>query len=262
MNHGQIVTLSNYPIKGLSANNLSSVEIFRGNGFPNDRMFAFAKANSGFVPSDPKPMPKDHFIVLMQYAKLAGLQTSFDPDQQQLTVQEGSQPPVTYEMSDKEDRVRVRELLNELLKLPEEEYPFFATASPHRFTDVSVVSEKMMNAISLLNLASLRAFGDAISQPVDPRRFRANIVFDGWPPFSELDLVGRIVQIGGLQFRVLKRTQRCAATEVNPDTSDRDIRVPYLLRKTYGHMDMGVYAEALESGVLNIGDRVEQTKQD
>ena len=55
---------------------------------------------------------------------------------------------------------------------------------------------------------------------------------------------------------MLKRTQRCAATEVNPQTAERDLRVPFLLRKHYGHLDMGIYAEIVQGGAIEPGSRI------
>jgi MOSC domain-containing protein YiiM len=34
------------------------------------------------------------------------------------------------------------------------------------------------------------------------------------------------------------------------------MQVPYLLRKTYGHLDMGVYAEIIEGGTITAGNRI------
>jgi len=63
--------------------------------------------------------------------------------------------------------------------------------------------------------------------------------------------------IGSARFKIVKRTKRCPATEVDLDTGERDIKVPQLLRKHYGHMDMGVYAEVVDGGTISVGDSVE-----
>ena len=76
----------------------------------------------------------------------------------------------------------------------------------------------------------------------------------GLPAFCELDAIGSILMIGDVRLRVLSRTKRCAATEVNPESAERELRVPYMLRQHLGHMDMGVYAEVLAGGRLRVGD--------
>ena len=40
---------------------------------------------------------------------------------------------------------------------------------------------------------------------------------------------------------------------VNPSTGERDINVPAALKKNFGHLDLGVYAEVLEGGEVNAG---------
>ena len=255
--HGKILSLSSYPIKGLSPQAHQRAPLKTGDGFPGDRLFGFAKASSGFDPADPKPLPKHNFIVLLQHARLAGLETGFDPETRVLTIRTRNAADMRFDMNTQEGAGGASEFLTGLLGLKEQEVPFFASAFPHRFTDASVASSTLMNAISFINLDSVRAFEKEIGREVDARRFRGNIVFDGWPAFSELDLVGRHFQVGEVSFNILHRTQRCLATEVNPETAERDMKLPNLLKKAYGHFDMGVYAEVLNDGVISVGDPVE-----
>ncbi len=253
--NGKIVSLSSFPIKGLSPQAHQSAPLKTGDGFPGDRLFGFAKASSGFDPADPKPLPKHNFIVLLQHARLAGLETGFDPESRVLTIRTKDAADMRFDMNTQEGADGASEFLTRLLGLKEQEVPFFASAFPHRFTDASVASTTLMNAISFINLDSVRAFEKEIGREVDARRFRGNIVFDGWPAFSELDLVGRHFRVG-VSFNILHRTQRCLATEVNPDTAERDMKLPNLLKKAYGHFDMGIYAEVLNDGVISVGDEV------
>ncbi len=253
---GRVEKLFTYPVKGLSARSLESVDLETGQGFPGDRLFGFAKANSGFDPANPKPLPKTSFIVLAEHAKLAGLKTSYDASTSEFVAHANDGGALRFDLSAEDGKREAADFLTRLLDLSDAERPQFVEGSPHRFTDVSVVSETMMNAVSLINLDSVEAFGARIGETVDPLRFRGNIYFRGWPPFAELDLVDREIRLGQARLRVLLRTQRCAATEVNPTTSERDLRVPYLLRKHYGHFDMGIYAEVIASGAIGPGDAI------
>ena len=250
---GRLQSLFTYPIKGLSPQPLDAVRLAAGQGFPGDRLFGFAKADSGFDPDNPKPLEKTKFLVLMQHARLAGLKASFDEATGEFVARFDNGDSLRFDLTAEGGKHRVARFLAEFLGLPEDALPRFVGARPHRFTDVSVVSESMMNAVSLINLASVRDFETRIGKPVDPIRFRANIYFDDWPAWSELELVGRKIRVGEAVLSVLLRTQRCAATEVNPQTSERDVAVPALLRKTYGHFDMGVYAEVIEGGRIAPG---------
>ncbi len=254
--NGRLEALCTYPIKGLSPVSHDTITLRAGEGFPGDRLFGFAKGNSGFDPANPKPLPKNRFLVLMQHAKLAGLQTSLDPETLTFTVAQAGRTLLNADLGSEEGKSAAAGFFALYLQLKEEENPFFASSAPHRFTDVSVDSETMMNAVSLINLASVRDFGTRIGETVDPRRFRANILFDGWPPFAEFDLIGRTIRLGEVSLKILTRTKRCAATEVNPGTAERDMKVPALLRRTYDHLHMGVYAEVISDGEMTLGDLV------
>lgn len=254
--NGVVEMLHHHPIKGLSAQPLAAVMLAAGEGFPHDRVFGFARHDSGFDPENPRPLPKDRFFVLLRDEKLARLKTHFDADTRHLEIRLDGDTVLDADLSTPAGIDAALALLSEMFDLSPEERPVFAHAAPHRFTDVSVVSREMMNAVSLINLASVRDLGERIGQAVDPMRFRGNIYFDGVPPFAELDLVGREIAIGAARLRIVKRTRRCAATEVNPVTAERDLRIPHLLKQHLGHLDMGVYAEVIGPGRIAPGDAV------
>ncbi len=137
-----------------------------------------------------------------------------------------------------------------------EKQPVVAVGGENRFTDISVLSETMMNAVSIINLNSVRDMEARTGAKIDPLRFRANIYIDGLPAHQELDMLDKEIVIGGARLRLLRRTSRCAATEVNPDTAERDLTVPRMLMEHLGHADMGVYAEVLEGGPIAPGTTV------
>jgi uncharacterized protein YcbX len=251
---GTVRQLFHYPVKGLSAQALPSVALQAGEGFPHDRIFGFARHDSGFDPADPQPMPKSRFFVLAQVASLAGLQSHLDTDTLQLQIRRDGTTVFEDTLATADGRDRAVAFLAHFLELQPDQQPVFAQGQGNRFTDVSVVSREMMNAVSLINLDSVRDFSQRTGREVDHRRFRANLYFDGWPAFSELARIGHTLSIGTVRLRICKETKRCPATEVNPDTADRDLRVPRLLLDHYGHPNMGVYAEVLSAGVIRTGD--------
>jgi uncharacterized protein YcbX len=248
-----ITRLYHYPVKGLSPQPLERVELSPGHGFPFDRLFGIARAGSGFDPRNPKPLPKQRFFMLARDARLAALRTRLDPQTRRFTIHAEGKQVLDCDLASPEGKEAAVEFFVQLFGLPAASRPMLAYAAPHRFTDVSVTSEQMMNAISFINVASVRALGERVGAEMDPLRFRANVYFDGWPAFSELERVGQEFSIGAARLRILKRTQRCAATEVNPATAQRDLRVPQLLMEHYGHADMGVYAEVLTGGPIAPG---------
>ena len=250
-----VSTLTRYPIKGLSGQILHSVQLEAGKGFPNDRKFGFARPKSGFDPQNPRPLPKSKFYMLAGDASLALLSTEYDDDTGVLSIV-APQSKGQFDISNDDGKHDANEFLKTYLSLPTDETPHLYEASPHRFTDVSVVSSAMMNAVSIINLDSVSAFAKATGRDIDPVRFRGNIHLSGLTPFSELDMVGQQFTIGEARFEFVQRTKRCPATQVNPDTGERDTDVPELLHEHYGHRDMGVYAEVLQGGTISPGDTV------
>ncbi len=111
--------------------------------------------------------------------------------------------------------------------------------------------------VSVVNAASLRALEAFADVPVDPVRFRANIYIDGAPAWAELDWAGREIAVGGARLRVARPIERCAATNVNPATAERDLNLPRALKRGFGHLHMGVYAVVTKGGEVAIGDAVE-----
>ncbi|WP_227268419.1 MOSC domain-containing protein [Roseobacter weihaiensis] len=246
---GRIMSLARFPVKGMTAERLNAVELVQGQGIAGDRRWGFARPGSGFDPADPKPLPKDRFVVLLREAGLARLQTQLEGEV--LSIRDGDVEEC-FSLVDAPDRAAAADFVRERLDLAET--PTLVRSDPHRFTDVSVVSPDLMNSVSILSRDSVAAFAADIGEPVDTRRFRMNIEVEGWKPWAELAAVGRDLTLGTARLRVLLRTRRCAATEVNPDTAKRDLNVPRLLRQNEGHLDMGIYAEVVEGGTIKLGD--------
>ena len=55
---------------------------------------------------------------------------------------------------------------------------------------------------------------------------------------------------------VQQRIDRCAATNVDPETADRDLNIPKDLQRGFGHVDLGVYGCVTAAGRVAAGDRL------
>ncbi|MEM7069384.1 MAG: MOSC domain-containing protein [Pseudomonadota bacterium] len=252
----EVIGLKSYPVKGLSPTNLTEVAIRAGEAFPNDRIFGLARSGSIFNPEAPRALPKDKFWVLAQEQRLAHLSSSFDPKTMELVVDRKGGTPMKFDLGIERGKEAFENFIVDFLNLPIKEKPRLFNADHHRFTDVSVVSDEMMHAISLINLDSVQKLEADTGLVINPERFRGNIMIDNMPAFSELDLVGKHLKVGEILFEVVMKTKRCPATEVNPVTAERDVRVPYLLKKHYDHFDMGVYMIAKSNGMISLKDKV------
>lgn len=247
--------LITYPVKGLSGQQLETVKLEKSRGFPLDRAFAFARYDSGMDPANPRPMPKSKFLVLARDAALARLNTRLDTTTKQLFIQDGDEN-IVFDCATDEGMADAAHYLSTVVGLEADKTPNFIDGGDLRFTDVCMTSPQYMHAISIINLASVRALSDAVGRDVDPHRFRGNLLVDGWDAFSELEALDREIEINGVKLRILKRTQRCPATQVNLQTAERDMDVPALIEEHFGHRDMGVYAEVITGGDIKIGDVV------
>jgi uncharacterized protein len=89
---------------------------------------------------------------------------------------------------------------------------------------------------------------------MDPLRFRANVYLDGLGAWGEFDLIGKKVKLGTATLEIIKRIDRCAATDVDPSTGIRDLGMVALLEQSFGHHDCGVYARIVSGGDIKKGD--------
>jgi uncharacterized protein YcbX len=240
--------ISRYPVKGLSPEHLDGVELATGEGLPHDRRFAFAQGDSPFDPAAPKWLPKRNFACLMANARVARIHSAYDPHSFTLVLRAEGAAPLLADLSDPAGREAAAAWITAFMGEEARGTLRLAEVPGHAFTDIPA------KAVSLVGLASVAELGRQAGMVLDPLRFRANFLFSGAAPFAELDWVGREVLLGRARLRVFKRTQRCAATEVNPETGERDARPPKWLVAQYGHADMGVYAEVIEAGQVQPGD--------
>ena len=244
-----------YPVKGLSGTPLARVDLEEGRGFPSDREYALARPDGAYDASRTEPLPKDQFFMLARNRRLAGVDTSLDPATNRFVARVRGHVVLDVNFGTDSGRKDFSALFARMLDLPAGTGPILARAEGRRFTDVSVVSEQLMHAVSIINLASVRDLEDKIGRTLDLRRFRANIYLDGLAPWAELNLVGHEIELGsGVRLRAALNTRRCAATEVDPTTTVRDVAIPRLLMEHYGHSEIGVYATVVAGGELGVGD--------
>ncbi len=248
--------LYRYPVKGLTAEALEEVTLSPAQCLPHDRRFALAQGDAPLDPAAPTWLPKFHFGCLMKNARLALLHTAFDPRTGQLAIRPPEGPPLLGDTRTEAGRAEIAAFLTGFLGAEARGTPRFIEAPGHNFTDVAA------KAVSIIGLSSLHALEAATGQRLDPLRFRANVYVSGSLPWAEFDLVGQEIQLGAARLRVFKRIVRCAATEVNPETANRDADPPRDLRTHFGHADLGVYAEVLEGGRVAVGDALEPLQAD
>ena len=247
----RIEYLYRYPVKGLTAEALEWTEVEEGSCIPWDRAFALAQGDSGFDPAAPAWRQKANFMCLMKNARIASLFSFFDPRTGMLAIRAPDGSAVVENALTEAGRDRIGAFLSEYLGEETRGTPRFHHVPGHSFCD------QRAKVVSLINIASLRDYEARVGGRRHRRRFRANVWFSGASAWSEREWVGQSLQLGGAVLRVVKPITRCAATEVNPMTAERDMNPVEELRSLYGHIELGVHAEVVEGGRFAVGDAIE-----
>lgn len=244
----RIEYLYRFPVKGLTAEAMEAAEVEAGEAIPWDRAFALVQGDSDFDPARPEWRHKSQFLCLMKNAKVSRLSSAFDERAGVLTIRAPDGQVVMACGLNEPGREAIGEFLVDYLGDEAIGTPRFVHVPGHTFAD------QRTKVVSLINLASLRDYEEKVGGRRHRRRFRANVWFTGAPAWQERTWIGQRIQLGGAVLRVIKGTTRCAATEVNPETGERDANPVEELRSLYGHTELGVHAEVVEPGRFAVGD--------
>lgn len=247
-----VQNLYRYPIKGLSAEPLESVRLEPGLGLPLDRQYALARGSTRFDPENPQWLPKRSFLMLMLNGRLAALETRFDGDNGALTIISEGKQVARGNIRTPVGRAVIEDFFSTYLGDEAGGRPRLVEAS-ERY----MFSDHKTRVISIINLASVRELERVTRSAVDPLRFRANVYVDGLEPWAEFGLIDRTIRLGEGLLRVEARIERCAATNVEPGTGQRNMNIPQDLRRAFSHIHMGIYAAITEGGTVQRGDRLE-----
>lgn len=118
--------------------------------------------------------------------------------------------------------------------------------------------------LSFLSTATVEAFGQEAGLPLDPRRFRPNILVElvSGQPYDEDRWVGSTVRIGegedAARVQVNRRNKRCVMTNIDPETAERDPRVLKTVVRLRDEC-AAVYGSAEQPGVIRVGDPIYQS---
>ncbi len=245
-----VANLYRYPIKGLSPERLDEVQIISNEGFPIDRQYALLFTEAYFDSSAPIWLAKANFIMLMLHEQIAQLKTHYDEVNKTLEVKHPDGSLLNFKLDNIAGRSALENFFYEFMPQHLSHKPRLLQATGHHFSD------KAPKYVSLINLASLRELEQEWNEDLDPLRFRANVYIDAAKPFSELEWVGKTIQLGQITAMVMQRNGRCSATNVDPKTGIRDRNIPGKLRKAFGHKDLGIYLSVTQGGLLRVGDAV------
>jgi hypothetical protein len=248
---GKIARLCRYPVKGLSADPLERVRLEAGRQIPHDRRFAIARPTTRIDTADPQWMKKTHFHSLMRDERLAQLEAHYDAETTRLTLHRKGRQVTQATLSDPMGRMMLGQFFAAFLAEEAGGTPKVVDAGER------VLSDQPDPVISIINLATLRDLERVTGRKVDPRRFRANLYLEGLSPWVERGWPGKRLRIGAATLAVNEEIDRCAATEVNPETGERDMKVVTALQRGFAHINCGVFATVETDGEIAVGDTVQ-----
>ena len=245
-----IATLYRYPVKGLGPQELGQITLVAGETIPFDRAWAIENGRGRFDPGNPQHLPKINFLMLMRNERLAALDIEFDESDATLTLFRSGRQVVKGALDTPLGRQLIEQFMAGYMEQDLRGAPHIVQAPGHSFSDAAV------KCVHIVNLASVRELERALGKPVDPLRFRANIYIEAERPWVEFDWIDREISAGEARLAVFARTNRCAATNVDPQSGARDIAIPATLMRSYGHQDFGIYASVVHGGKIAAGDPV------
>ena len=120
---------------------------------------------------------------------------------------------------------------------------------------VSAMTDTEYQSITICSSSSHNRLASEMGLDLSKKRWRGNLWIDELEPWEEMNWIGKIVQIGNVQFDVIENVQRCMATTANPETGVRDADTLGAL-KAHGHQNFSVYAIAKNNGDLRLGDKL------
>jgi len=250
LSNPQVVSLYRYPVKGLSAEKLETVPLREGETIAWDRAYAIENGPGRFDAAAPRHLPKINFLMLMRNERLAALETRFDEESRTLTILRDGKQVARGALDAKIGRQIIEQFIAGYMKDELKGPPRIVSAPGHSFSDVA------KKCLHLVNLATVRDVEKTVGAPLDPLRFRANLYFDGFEPWTERNWVGKTVRIGSAALRIFDQTVRCEATNVNPESAKRDATIPATLLRNFDRDSLGVYAEIIEAGNVRPGDAI------
>jgi len=246
----RITGLYRYPLKGLTPEPMAEAALTPGETIAWDRAFAIENGSADFDPLAPKHFPKIKFLMLMKNERLARLRSLFDERTTTLTLSEDGRDLLSANLMTTEGRTALEAFMRAYMKDELRGAPRVVHAPGFSHSDVSA------RVVSIINLESVRALEKVIGRPVDPLRFRANVYVDGLDAWEDHGWVERSLRLGNARLKGIMEIQRCAATNVDPTSAARDMDIPGTLMRSFGHMNLGLYAEVTEAGTIRHGDAI------
>ncbi len=239
------------PVKSMSFTKSDHLKIIENKGIKNDRIFAFMQnqeqSKIELLINNPNLRKLNNFVTLKNSPELN--KYNFVYIDNKLILSENKKKIISINPYSIDQQIiisnKIQELINKEKKIDfviDEKNPFFDTM-PN-------------NSISLINKNSINHFENKITTTVEFERFRGNIYVSDLAPWEEREWIGKTIEINNINFLVTSEIPRCSATNLKPNTDDKTINLPNTLKKTYNHINMGVYLIPKNNGTISINNKI------
>jgi len=251
----RVTRLSTTPVKGLALHHPESIRVDE-TGAVGDRLFYLA---------DERPS----LVSIARTGALVGITAAYDAPTGTLTLRDGdtvlAQDEVRLGAPIDADFFGFRTAPGHIV-----EGPFAKVLSERAGRALSLVRASQsirahdVEPVSLLGTGSVDQLSHVAGRPVDARRFRMLIEFDGGLPHVEDTWEGRRLAIGDAVLVGGGPVQRCAGTTRDPDSGVVDLKTLALIGEYRGRQEsvfgagfnFGVYARCVVPGEIRVGDDV------
>lgn len=251
----RVTRLSTTPIKGLALHHPEAIRVDE-TGAIGDRVFFLV---------DERPS----LVSIAKIGTLLGIRAAYDGPAQRLSLSEGDELLADAEVELGEeidsDFFAFRTAPGRIVEGPWSEILSDRAGRRLRLVKGSdALRGHDIEPLSLLGVGSLERLSRQAGSPVDARRFRMLIEFDGGEAHIEDTWDGREIAIGDAVIIGGGPVQRCAGTTRNPDTGAVDLKTLALIGDYRGRQDsvfgmgfnFGVYARCTVPGEIRVGDEV------
>jgi len=239
------------PVKSISFTEVKNFKIIENQGIENDRIFAFVQNQDQnkieLLINNPGTRKLNNFVTLKNNPELNKYNFVFINNK--LILRENKKEILSINPYSTEQQIiiskKIRNLIHKENKIDfviDKKNPFFDTM-PN-------------NSISLININSINHFENKIFTKIEFERFRGNIYVNNLNPWEERSWVGKTIKINNINFFVTSEIPRCSATNLKPHTDNQTLNLPNMLKKTYNHINMGVYLIPKNNGTISIENKI------
>ena len=222
--------------------------------FPCDRCFAISTGGEKIaIARSGVWFPKAHFLQLMSHEALAKYKCQYltDGKKQVLELFHQERRCISIDPNSSDGRRQFEDFICSKFDNHLRGQPRLMQMKDQAYSDQSTAF------ISIASNASLDTFANATGTAPSNSRFRINIIISADKAFAEADMIGKTFYCGDALMEVQKPVGRCAAINVDPKTARRSNKdYVQLMRETFGHSNLGVFAKVIKSGEVKVGDEL------